>query len=133
MVLVLAACASSTSGEASDPQALMDHTYTSTSVTEGGVERPLVEGSTIELSFSADGISAAAGCNRMFGPATWENGTITMTGELAATRMACPPELMAQDDWLAGILTSSPTWALEGTTLTLMSGTTVISLRQASG
>jgi heat shock protein HslJ/membrane-bound inhibitor of C-type lysozyme len=57
----------------------------------------LVDGSTVSLMFAADGsLSGQAGCNRF-------NSRFQLSGEgltimpPAATRMACPPPLMAQE------------------------------------
>ena len=43
-----------------------------------------------------------------------------VVAEMAMTEMACEPAaLMDQDTWLAAVLTSRPTVALDGDTLTL--------------
>lgn len=78
----------------------------------------LVEGSTIRLTFDDGRLSARAGCNTMFGGATWADGVLEAP-MLASTRMACAPELMEQDGWLAALLSSSPTIRVDGATLTI--------------
>ena len=70
-----------------------------------------------------------AECNTLFGPVDLSDGTVTLTGELASTKMACPPELMAQDDVLAAFFSAGPTWALDGEVLTLTGGSTTITLQ----
>ncbi|MCL3861906.1 META domain-containing protein [Actinotalea sp. K2] len=80
--------------------------------------RSLVAGSAVRLTFGVDGLAAQAGCNTLFGSATWTNGTL-VAPVLASTMMACSPELMTQDTWLAELLRSSPALALEGRRLTI--------------
>ncbi len=90
--------------------------------------RALVPGSTVRLTFDAGRLTVRAGCNTMFGEATWTDGVLD-AGRLASTRMACPPELMAQDDWLAALLTSRPTIALVGADLLVGDETAGLVLR----
>ena len=45
------------------------------------------------------------------------------------TRMACSPELMNQDSWLAELLTSNPTIVVDGDTLTLTADDVTLELR----
>lgn len=81
--------------------ALDGQTFTSTSV-DGFDLQP---GTEIRLSFDGSNLAAHAGCNSMRGPYAFEGGELRWTGEPAATMMACQPELMDQDTWLAGLLT----------------------------
>lgn len=78
----------------------------------------LVEGSAITLAFEDGQVSANAGCNTIFGAAQWDGGTLEAE-QLASTLMACDDALMAQDEWLTALLTSSPTLSVDGTTLTI--------------
>ena len=78
----------------------------------------LVEGSAITLAFEDGQVSANAGCNTIFGEAQWDGGTLEAE-QLASTLMACDDALMAQDEWLTALLTSSPTLSVDGTTLTI--------------
>jgi heat shock protein HslJ len=103
-------------------------TFLSTSVTENGRPRPLVEGTRIRLTFSDDHhLGAQAGCNSMGGPAEISDQHLVV-GDLATTEMGCDPARHAQDDWLAGFLTSRPSWQLGGSSLTLEQGSTRIEL-----
>ncbi|SFR10115.1 META domain-containing protein [Lentzea waywayandensis] len=99
----------------------MDHrVFTSTSVTEHGEPRDLVEGTKVELRFTDDGrLLANAGCNQMQGPVSWDGGKLTVT-DLSTTYMAClTPGLDEQDEWLSRLLSATPSWRLDGTTLVL--------------
>lgn len=87
----------------------------------------LVEGSEITMNFLDDAVSVNAGCNMMNGGFEITDGTFT-AGQFASTMMACEQPLMDQDMWLSGFLASSPSIALDGSTLTLSGGDTTITL-----
>lgn len=116
--LLLAACAA-IPGAA--PQ-LAGKEFVSSKVTDGGADRPLVAGTKLRLTFSADGnIGASAGCNHMGGTFRIEGGRL-FVGDLATTEMGCEPELMAQDQWLAELLGANPAVSLTGNDLVLEVG-----------
>ncbi|HEU5449007.1 MAG TPA: META domain-containing protein [Acidimicrobiia bacterium] len=94
--------------------------FLSTSVTENGQPKPLVEGTRITLNFFDDGhrLGAQAGCNQMGGPASFQGGRLVVNN-MATTEMGCDPPRHAQDEWLARFLTSKPSWVRSGSTLTL--------------
>ncbi|MGB0101006.1 MAG: META domain-containing protein [Nocardioides sp.] len=119
-VLALGACGSGGGSDADAPTAddLDGTTYTSTGVSG----HDLVEGTAVTLSFEGDRMAAAAGCNNQAAAYEVEGATLRWSGEAASTRMACPEDLTAQDQWLAGLLTDGMTVALDGSTLTLASG-----------
>jgi heat shock protein HslJ len=101
---------------APDPAvALGGRTFLSTAV-EGFT---LVAGTRITLVFDGPNVSASGGCNQL--GSTWAlEGTTLVVPPLAQTEMACdPPTLMDQDTWLASVLTSRPSLALDDQTLTL--------------
>lgn len=136
-LVALAGCSEQSGGGAgggsgSSPLAwaqLQGRTFLSTGVTVGGDPHPLVKGSQITLGFTADSVTAHAGCNSMGGMAHLSGSTLVVDGAgLAMTEMACSEPLMAQESWLAGLLTSKPTLALDGDTLTLTSKATVVTL-----
>lgn len=101
---------------APDPvAALPGRTFLSTAV-EGFT---LVEGTRITLVFDAADVGASGGCNQLASTWTLEGDTLVVP-PMAQTDMACdPPALMDQDTWLASVLTSRPTLALDGGSLTL--------------
>jgi putative lipoprotein len=57
---------------------------------------PVLEGAASTLSFTGDGIGGQAACNRYRGPLAQRDGRLRV-GPLAATRMACAPEVMEQE------------------------------------
>ena len=127
--LTIAACGSdddgSTDGSATGTvtaEELDGRTFVSTEVT--GYD--LVEGTEINIIFLADLMSASGGCNSLSGG--FEIGEVLTAGPFASTMMACEPALMDQDVWLNDFLSSLPTIALDGETLTLASGDTTMTL-----
>jgi heat shock protein HslJ len=128
---VLAACtgdAASPSPASPSPAApptaadLDGRTFLSTGAT--GVT--LVEGSQVRLMFTADTISAQAGCNSMGGGYSLTDGVLDL-GMLATTEMACEEPLMRQDQWLAGFLDGAAA-SLDGSTLMLANGDATLTL-----
>jgi len=101
---------------------LIGRTFLSTSVTEAGRSRELTPGTRVSLSFVEDGrLVANAGCNTMTGQARL-GGTLETPDGLSMTEMGCDPPRHAQDQWLANVLQSGPSWRLDGDELTLTSG-----------
>jgi heat shock protein HslJ len=73
----------------------------------------LVAGSTVSVDFGDGDLSANAGCNTLAGGYALDAGTLA-AGPLAMTEMACEPDLMAQDEWLAALLEAGPTLTVDG-------------------
>lgn len=106
---LLTACAG-----AGDSPDVEGRTYISTQIS--GFEP--VAGTEVTLSFSGNQVSARAGCNTMFGDATWAGSHLDVT-ELAVTEMGCEAHLAAQDQELIALLTSEPDVTVTGTALTM--------------
>jgi heat shock protein HslJ len=105
---------------------LEGRTFLSTRVTENGVDRPLVPGTSIRLTFNKDGqLGVNAGCNHMGGSYRIEGGTLRFEGG-AMTEMGCDEPRFKQDDWLFGLLAARPTVALTGNELAITAGDVVI-------
>jgi heat shock protein HslJ len=121
--LALTACGGGGSGAGGDQQSLIDTAYSVTTLTVDGNDREVI--GPVEIAFTADTISVMTPCNGMSGPVTYSESTLTV-GPLAATKMACEPVLMDQDQVIADALAANPTWSLSGETLTLTGGGTVI-------
>jgi heat shock protein HslJ len=97
-------------------------------VTRDGADFPLVANTQVRLGFHGDQLNASAGCNSIGGRYAID-GNVLVVDQLAMTEMACdPPALMAQDTWFAQLLGSRPTLALDGDTLTVTSGGTVVTM-----
>ena len=88
----------------------------------------LVDGTQITLTFTADTVSAVAGCNTMTGNYTIEDGTLKVD-TMAQTRMACDPDTTSQDVWLQALLASRPAVTLSTNELVLKGGDTTLTLR----
>lgn len=119
VVLVAAGCGSDSKTASTAVPMLSGVTYVATAIT-GATQAP---GSTIELAFGTDGtLSVNAGCNVMNSPYTLA-GNVLKISAFAGTKKACDPALMAQDDFVAALLTSSPTVAAGGTNQIAITGT----------
>lgn len=116
-----------TNSPAGTGPALDGRTFLSIKVTDGGVDKPLVAGTVIRISFTDGQIGSSAGCNTIGGTYTVDADTLIFQGG-GMTEMGCDPARHAQDDWLAAFLGSRPTIALNGNDLVLTSGATIITM-----
>lgn len=87
----------------------------------------LVDGSEITMNFLDDSLSVNAGCNTMSGGYEITDDAF-VADQFAMTMMACDDPLMAQDTWLSEFLASSPTIALDGSTLSFSGDEVTITL-----
>jgi heat shock protein HslJ len=115
--------AADTAGPGGDDP-LAGRTFLATQVTG----HDLVPGSELRLTFDGDLLVVAAGCNSMRSGYAFDGGRLAWTGNPAATMMACEPELMAQDEWMAGLLTAGVEAEVAGDDLVLTSGDVRIEL-----
>jgi heat shock protein HslJ len=123
-ILTVTSCASDRPGSDQWPTG---HTFLSTSVTENGRDRPLVDGGNISLRFTAGGISARAGCNILETDGRVDDHRLIL-GQVSTTDIGCPQPLELQDQWLTTFLSARPTWSLSGDELVLSSPTVRIRL-----
>ena len=105
--------------------------FVATDITVDDEPYQLADRSTIVIGFKDGQVTANAGCNSLFGSATWDDGTLNVDN-LGGTEMGCDQALMDQDVWLSELLSSQPTLEVDGDTVTLTSGTTVITLTDKS-
>lgn len=132
--LALSACGDddepvATDGGSEPRGAALAAAYLSVDVTEGGEPRPLVAGTQIQLSFDEGQVGAALGCNSMGGTYHLDGDVLVIDEGLSMTEMGCDPERHAQDEWFAGVLSSPPALAVEGDTLTITAGDTVVTFQ----
>jgi heat shock protein HslJ len=125
-VLALAACSQSEGGarSASGSAASFSLAGTSWIVTELGGEAPVAGRGAPSIAFDGEGrVSGTTGCNRYSGGfVAGQGGALTLGGEgagLATTRMACTPELNAQETRMLALLSEVARFALEPERLTL--------------
>ena len=116
-VLAIAALVAACGGGSATPgptaQTLGGRTFLSTKV-DGPA---LVPGTVIRISFQNGNVSVNAGCNSFGGPYRVDGNNLVV-GQIVTTEIGCAPDLMAQDQWIAGLL-GGATIGLEGNTLTL--------------
>jgi heat shock protein HslJ len=126
LLLTATACTTAPAGQSAN---LRGKVYVSSSVTEQGKPRAMVEGTKVELRFTDDDrLMASAGCNQMQSPVKLDDGKLSVA-EVAMTAMGCPkPELHEQDEWLSKLLRATPSWKLDGTNLVLTGPDTEIVL-----
>jgi heat shock protein HslJ len=109
-----------------------NRTFQAISLTDHGHARAIVPGTTIRVTFGAtDHVSAHAGCNSGSASGRVVAHRLVLSG-LVTTRMACAPARMAQDAFLAGVLTSRPVFLLTGHSLTLRNGRSQVHLVEVS-
>ncbi|MGW6931034.1 META domain-containing protein [Lentzea sp. NPDC054927] len=129
-VLLLAATSGCAGGQSGQGGAnLRGKVYVSSSVTEQGKPRALVEGTKVDLRFTDDDrLIANVGCNMMQGQVSLDGGKISVA-DLSTTAMGCPkPELHQQDEWFAKLLDAEPSWKLDGANLVVTGSDTEIVL-----
>ncbi|MFC0109932.1 META domain-containing protein [Kibdelosporangium aridum] len=115
---------------------LKGRVFVSQTVTEKGKPRPLADGTHIQFEITDQGeLQVRAGCNHMFGRVDTSNARLAITGQgLGQTEMGCDKVRLDQDQWLAGIISSTPAWELTGETLKLKTADTeiVLAAKQAT-
>lgn len=130
-VLLVAVTSGCTGGRGAGQESanLRGKVYVSSSVTEQGKPRALVEGTKVDLRFTDDDrLIANAGCNMMQGPVSLDGGKIAVA-DISMTAMGCPkPELHQQDEWLSKLLDAKPSWKLDGANLVITGQDTEIVL-----
>ena len=122
---------------APQPQLLAGTSWTATAIHNGkGAVASLVPGSTVTLTFGADGqASGSAGCNRYTARYEAEGSSLRFQ-PAAATRRMCPGEaLMAQEQAFLKALESVATVRVEGQRLDLRtaSGSLAATLQRDGG
>jgi putative lipoprotein len=70
--------------------------------------------------------SGSSGCNKLMGGYTQSAPGALRIGPLASTRMACAPEMMTQESALFGAFDRATAYRIDGETLTLLDGDTVL-------
>jgi heat shock protein HslJ len=108
-------------------QPLDGRTFLSTSVKQGGADRPLVANTRITLSFTDGRIGLSAGCNIIGGTYRLDGATL-LVDAAGMTEMGCDDARHNQDDWIATFFSSRPTLQLTGNELVLERDGLVITL-----
>ncbi len=112
-LLLLAACGSTSSGQAED----LTGKFWALSELKG--EAPLA-GTGISAQFTTDGrVAGSAGCNRYSGAYTVSGKNLTVATPLASTMMMCEQAVMDQESAYLATLGEVKTFAIQGDQLTL--------------
>lgn len=122
VALALAACGSDA------PSLDLDgRTFLSTAITDGGADRPLVDGTRLRIGFRDGQVAAHAGCNHLAAGYRVDGGRLE-TDAMSTTDIGCDQALHAQDTLIAEFLGSRPALRLADGELTLESGGVVMVL-----
>ncbi|MCX4091275.1 META domain-containing protein [Nocardia sp. alder85J] len=119
-VAALTACSSHHDATA-DP---MGRSFVSTEVSG----TPIPGGGPMTLSFADSRVTADSGCDTSTGAARFDEDQLLVAG-LATTLLGCTSDKAGADTWQAGLLQSSPTWKLDGNTLTLTGNNSIVTLK----
>jgi putative lipoprotein len=100
------------------PPTPLENTYWKLTEVTGQPARALPGEREAHLLLLDGRASGNSGCNKLMGGYT-RNGDALAIGPLASTRMACPPELMAQENALLDAYARATGFRIEGESLTL--------------
>jgi heat shock protein HslJ len=90
--------------------------------------RALVDGTQLTMRFTAEELSASAGCNTLTASYRIDESATLVVDQIGATAMGCDAPRHQQDEWLSSFLQSRPTVAIEAATLVLSGGSARITL-----
>jgi heat shock protein HslJ len=109
---------------------LVGRTFISTSILNGK-DHPFDGSLALSISFNSSIVTATPTptCNNPSGPYRLE-GDRLIAGPFVSTAVGCVTGTTA-DEWAAGVLSSNPNFAMDGESLTLTAGDTVITFRLA--
>jgi heat shock protein HslJ len=98
---------------------LVGTTWTLTTIASGDAVSSVVNGTEVTAEFTADAtVSGSGGCNRYTGSYTWTGDQLSFS-PLAATKMACADDVMAQEGAFFASMEQVASFAIEGSQLTL--------------
>jgi heat shock protein HslJ len=100
--------------------------FWSTTITDDGAAKTLVEGTKLIVRFGKPGqLELSAGCNHLSLQAKLEGDRI-VPYDYAATMMGCLGSRAAQDVWMQDFFFAGPSWSIGGNELRLMTEHTVV-------
>lgn len=134
LLLVAAGCGGRTpAGSAPPADLLRGLTFVGGDLTVAGQPHELVADTEVSVQFTDDDrLIARAGCNMMQAPVDTGDGKLTVENGLAMTEMGCDKPRHEQDKLIAGLLGDTPTWQLDGSTLTITAGEKKLTLTEES-
>ena len=125
LAVVLVAVNYSSSGDLEGP------TWEVESLVVDGETTPAVEGTTMTATFDDGGVGGSGGCNSYAGSYSVDGDTIAF-GPIASTLIACEDPIGAQEQAFFAALGAADTFDVDGATLTLLDGDTVLVTFQES-
>ena len=130
-LLLLASCGTTATPGGEVGPDVDGRTFVSTGVAVDGADTPLVAGALIRMTFASGRLSVNADCNTMSDQVRFNGTRMTLASALATTEMGCPEKLMAQDRWLADLLTTGGDITVRGDVLTFVSEGTRITMQDS--
>ena len=127
-VVLIAIAVNSGGGE------LEGRTWVVTELSSGEASAAPMEGTDLSATFEDGSVAGIAGCNNYFASYTTDGDSITI-GPAGATLMFCaePEGVMEQEQAYLALLQSADSFDVDGETLTLISGGTVVLRYVAAG
>jgi putative lipoprotein len=116
---------------AQTPDAALENTYWKLIEVAGQAARVSPGEREAHLLLLDGRASGSSGCNKLMGSYTHVAPDSLRIGSLASTRMACPPELMAQESALAAAFARASRYRINGETLILLEGDAELARFQA--
>lgn len=145
LALILLGC--TTGAHPADWESLLGRSLVSVSVTSGGQPVTLVPGSALSIRFyvqrpagfaDRNAFSASGGCNGFGAPTSVGNGEtppsfgadgiLRIPDGMGTSIMGCPGPEAEQDNWFAAFLQASPRVLIDGNTVVMSSGDTVVTM-----
>ena len=80
---------------------------------------PVAAGFEATFTFDGTDIAGSGGCNRYQGKASFDNGSVDVSGPLAVTMMACGEETDAAERRFLQVLEEATSYSVDDDTLTL--------------
>lgn len=88
-------------------------------------------GGPLTLKFTDGRVTTNAGCNTSSGAVTFDGGRLQVS-RMASSLVGCSPDREGADEWQSRLLQSSPTWALDGDTLTVAGNNSTVHLHDTA-
>ncbi|MGL6236376.1 MAG: META domain-containing protein [Segniliparus sp.] len=86
-----------------------------------------------KIAFAEGQVRVSGACNALFGPAEAGDSQIEFGPGLASTRMACPGDRMASDQFVADVFHGSADYSVEDGVVRIVNGGRVLVLERATG
>jgi putative lipoprotein len=108
------------------PRAVLENTYWKLVEINGRPAQVLPGEREAHILLLSGRASGSSGCNKLMGGYALAGPGVLRIGPLASTRMACPPDMMAQETALLDAFERATAYRIEGEALALLQGDAVL-------